>query len=232
MLLQASVADSVAIAQTVGVLWDALFKGMDPVSRAFLLGVVVSILYKGWKWVVDPATPPFAWLSGQWEKYRSVLNVVLPALLGWLANGHKLDLVGLISALAPFFGHGLMTAGKSLAVGLSTTTPAGIKKAAASALLLGLLALPGVSQAADPVKPKASILHPAVPFLSLSRLSLGFYGGYRRADITKGDFVWLGYTQVGYAVFDHVVLRGRLDRELNHGFTGPTGGETAIGITF
>lgn len=234
--MTASPADSLAIAQTVGVIWDALFKDMDPVSRAFLLGVIVSVLYKGWKWVVDPATPPFAMLSAQWEKYRGVLNVVVPALIGWAVNGHKLDFIGVLSALAPFFGYGMMKAGQSLVTGLSTTTAAGIKKSAAAVILLGVLLVPVTTQAATMAPAKTSLLtsitHPAVPFLSFSRVSAGAFVGYRSPDFSLQAFDYVGYGQVGYSLFDHVVLRVRADRKLNRGFTGPCGVEGAIGFVF
>lgn len=144
-----SPADSLLIADAVVRAVDTLFTGMDPTVRALLIGPLVFIIYQGWKWVMDPATPPLARASAWWEKNRAWLNVVLPALLAWLANGSRADLIGLLSAISPAMMHGVKTAVISVLSAKPTVTGQRNINAAVGILLASVLM--ASSAAAEPL---------------------------------------------------------------------------------
>jgi hypothetical protein len=141
--------DSLYIANTVARVIDTLFTGMDPTVRALLIGPLVFIIFQGWKWVMDPATPPLAKASAWWEQNRAWLNVVLPAVLAWLANGSRADLVGLVSALSPAMVHGIKTA--IVSVLSARPTAAGQRNINAAVGILLASVLLASSAAAEPL---------------------------------------------------------------------------------
>lgn len=149
--------DSLAVATAVGQAIDGIFNGLAPEARALLIGVLTFVIYQGWKWVVNPNTPPLQKVSAWWEANKGWLNAILPAIVAWIAGGQQPGFSGIIALIAPMLTHRVV---KSVS---AKGTPEGNKAAgAAVGLLLASLLLSARPADAGMVDEMKARLRPTV----------------------------------------------------------------------
>lgn len=222
--LHFTVADSARVATAIGSFIDASFNGLDPTSRALLVGVAVSLAHAAWENQLLPwlskKIGPIAGLQTFWSSNKDWLNVALPALLGWLVGGHSP-----VSALFGAGGNGVRLAVLSL---LSAgTTRAGQKRASAAAAVLILVATlscasPRQAIADSAPAPALSLLSHFHPTLSILAAEKALPNQRLNATVTPWAII-----QPGVNFNDRLVLRARIERSL--GAVTQWSGELAIG---